>query len=261
MDKLNLKRFIILCFPIVFALSLAITLAACMAQAGRTLDESALGDRENENEATTAGAVSGTSPEASIYSSGLTYKAGADGGAILTGIGSCRDEHIRIPEKTPDGVRITAIGDSAFIGVENLKALTLPTSVKEIGAYAFYGSSLESITLTSGIQRIGECCFANCKSLKSINVDSANTEYCSLDGVLFSKDKTNLICYPSGKTDSEYTMRLGVKNISSAAFYGCTHLVTVRFNGNESEWAQIKIGANNDSLLGATLVFKKNDVK
>lgn len=257
MEKLNLKRLIILCLPIAFALSLAVTLAACMAQAGRTLDDTPVGNTaDSEN-----GELISANPE-NPYSSGLTYGKGSDGGAVVTGVGSCTDTHVKIPEKTPDGVRITAIGDSAFLGCETLKSIALPTGIRSIGMYAFYGSSLESIVISADIEEIGECCFVNCKALKSITVDVSNAAYCSIDGVLFSKDKTDLICYPAGKTDSELSMRLGVQNVLSAAFYGCSHLQTVRFNGSEEEWSRIRIGANNDALLSAEIIFKKNtDVK
>ena len=257
MEKLNVKRVVILCFPIVFALSLAVTLAACMAQAGRTLDSGAIGSTED----TSAQGESTPTNQGSVYSSGLTYEMGSDGGAVVKGVGICTDPHVRIPEKTPDGVRITAIGNSAFLGCEALKSITLPTGIREIGMYAFYGSSLESISVGADVKAIGECCFVNCKRLKAISVDSANTEYCSLDGVLFSKDKTDLICYPAGKTDSELSMRLGVKNVLSAAFYGCSFLKTVRFNGTEDEWAKINIGANNEALTSAEIKFKKSDIK
>ena len=257
MEKLNVKRVVILCFPIVFALSLAITLAACMAQAGRTLDDGAIGGAEETGEQSESTEAS----QGSAYSSGLTYGTGSDGGAFVKGVGSCTDSHIRIPERTPDGLRITAIGDSAFLGCATLKSITLPTGLREIGMYAFYGSSLETISIGANVKSIGECCFVNCKSLKSISVDTSNAEYCALDGVLFSKDKTDLICYPAGKTDSEFSMRLGVENVLSAAFYECSFLKTVRFNGTETDWSRINIGANNGALLAAEIKFKTGDIK
>jgi len=252
---MNVKRLIILCLPIVFALSLAITLAACMAQAGKNIGDSAL-----DGESTTDGRELVSSSTVPSYSEGLTYKKMSDGTSSVTSLGTCTDLNVRIPEKDPDGVRITSIADSAFLG-SNIKSVALPTGIRSIGAYAFYGSSIESITLPAALKQIGECCFANCKFLKGISVDSANENYCSIDGVLFTESKNVLICYPSGKTDTEYTIRFGVESIASAAFYGCSHLKSVKFNGNAEAWERVKVGANNDSLLALKITFKEEDIK
>lgn len=49
--------------------------------------------------------------------------------------------------------------------------------------------------------------------LKEIEVDANNSTYCSVDGVLYSKDKTQLIYYPGGKTDATFKVPDGVKSI------------------------------------------------
>lgn len=256
MEKLNVKRLIILCLPIVFALSLAITLAACMAQAGKQMDDSAL-----DGSTTEAGESETKKPIQSVWSEGLKYEKRSDGTAVVVGIGTCRDSYVKIPEKDPDGARVIAIGDSAFIGNQSIRGVTLPTSLREIGAYAFYGSTLENIVIGASVEKIGECCFASCKSLTSVTVDMANAKYSSIDGVLFSKDKTVLICYPSGKSDEEYTIRFGVESISSAAFYECVYLKKVKFNGKSEDWDKVRIGANNTSLTSLQITFSKEDEK
>ena len=249
-NNLNFKKILLLCLPMVFALTLAITLAACMAQANLNLDSSLLGEE------TTAKAPSQNSEHEVLGAlSDLEFSSNGDGTCSVVGIGSCTDSNVEVPEYSPDGDLVTAVADSAFFGCATLKEIKLPGSVKKIGDYAFYGSSLKSISISESVTQIGECAFSNCTSLTMISVDPDCKNYSSLEGVLFSKDKTELICYPSGKTNSSYTIRSSVKKIAKMAFYNCAALETVNYNGIKEQWEEIEIASGNDSLLAATVKF------
>ena len=50
-------------------------------------------------------------------------------------------------------------------------------------------------------------------------MDENNTKYCDIDGVLFSKDKKQLLCYPSEKNGESYTIPSGTENVISLAFF------------------------------------------
>ena len=54
-----------------------------------------------------------------------------------------------------------------------------------------------------------------------------NKNYVSVDGVLFSRDMTELIQYPNGKTDNEYVVPNSVKCILEDAFRCCKSLTSV----------------------------------
>lgn len=62
---------------------------------------------------------------------------------------------------------------------------------------------------------------------KTITVHPDNPYYCSEDGVLFTKDKKTLVCYPCGKEGESYTIPEGVTNIGEAAFVNNVYLKKV----------------------------------
>ena len=78
--------------------------------------------------------------------------------------------------------------------------------------------------------------FCGCTALKNIIVDENNIFYCSVDGVLFNKQKTELIYFPLGKQkiNTLYTVPDGVISISDKAFYNCTNLTSVKIPKNLS---------------------------
>lgn len=65
---------------------------------------------------------------------------------------------------------ITAIGDAAFAGVKNINTILLPPTIKEIGRYAFFGSSVVSINLPASVKTIGDRAFGYCTNLKSLRM-------------------------------------------------------------------------------------------
>ena len=126
------------------------------------------------------------------------------------------------------GSGVTSIGNEAFRYCSSLTSITIPNSVTSIGSEAFCCcSSLTSATIGSGVTSIGNEAFDNCDKLNQINVDTANTVYSSENGVLFNKDKTELIRYPEGKADTSYSIPNSVTYIVYRAFYGCGSLTSI----------------------------------
>ena len=184
-------------------------------------------------------------------SQGLEYELNSDKQSYsIVGIGTCTDTDIVIPD-TYDGLPVTRIGSSAFLGCDSLTSIVIPDSVTSIGYYAFYKcdsltsvvipdsvtsignsafydcDSLTSVVIPDSVTSIGEGAFRDCHSLISIEVDVDNEYYCSIDGNLYNKDATTLIQYSIGKIDTSFTIPDSVTSIGSYAFYDCRSLTSV----------------------------------
>ena len=100
-----------------------------------------------------------------------------------------------------------------------------PQTTSQIGDYALFGcKSIKSVALHKNVTRVGKGAFLACDSLESIDVDPNNDEYRSADGVLFSKGKGLLVCYPKGKKNAIYAVPEGVLIIDDYAFFSCDSL-------------------------------------
>ena len=76
----------------------------------------------------------------------------------------------------------------------------IPNSVIRIGDYAFSAcQGLASVAVGKIVASIGVDAFNDCSRLMSISVNSLNEKYSDIDGVLFNKDKSQLIHFPRGR--------------------------------------------------------------
>lgn len=200
----------------------------------------------------------------------------------VTKIGSCAFYYctslteISIPDS------VTEISSNAFCGCECLAELTLSNNLTTIGTSAFLTcKSLKNVTIPSSVTSIGAQTFSGCSSLTSITVSSDNTKYSSADGVLFTKDKTQLVQYPGGKkgfysipesvTEICYhsfqacdkltglILPTSVTSIGEKAFYNCTAMTDVYYAGTASAWGNITINSNNSSLTEDANIHYNSD--
>ena len=125
---------------------------------------------------------------------------------------------------------VTAIGGRAFFNAGSLQTVTFEagSNLTSIGDSAFMNASaLTSIAIPASVAAIGPSTFLVTPSLTSINVSADNGVYKSVGGVLFTKDGTIILTYPSAKTGTSYTIPDGVTTIAYSAFFGATALTSI----------------------------------
>jgi hypothetical protein len=122
-----------------------------------------------------------------------------------------------IPAST-NGYPVTGVGDTAFSGCVNLTSIEFPGSITNIGSGAFNSCfGLTNVAIPAGVNTIGDYAFVYCTNLTVINVDASNLNYSSADGVLFNKDESILLQFPSGKAGS-YSIPGCVTRLADEAF-------------------------------------------
>lgn len=162
---------------------------------------------------------------------------------------------------------ITEIGDGAFWGCGSLSNITIPDSVTTIGSHAFWSCELlKTVNIPENVSYIGSQAFGSCDSLESITVDAQNNYYSAENGVLYNKDKTELVQYPNGKKDSVFVVNENTETIKSYAVYYSEYLehlvlhnnltkiessgiytwnfLRIYYAGTEEDWNKIEETAN-----------------
>ncbi len=110
---------------------------------------------------------------------------------------------IEIPDEY-EGVPVTEIADFSAFNLEYVTEIKIGKNVKEIGTWSM----------------------TNNQHLKGFTVDEENPYFCSVDGVIYTKDmKTLVYCPPT--LEGEYEILEGVEVIRSKAFYKCSKLGSV----------------------------------
>lgn len=179
---------------------------------------------------------------------------------------------------------VTDIGREAFRGNRYLQKVDVPGSVECIWGLAFQAcTNLSQVTLHEGLRYvdfagISECAvkslvlpaslttlenlaFDGNQDLESVTVAPGNQEFCAVDDVLFTKDKSALILYPAKKAGESYvipdtvkkvgtnafsynaqlkrvTIPASVKQLGAGAFQYCSNLASVTFLGSAPAGSQ-----------------------
>ena len=126
--------------------------------------------------------------------SDFSYRVAKDGTlTILSYTGS--SSTVNIPS-TIDGKKVTAIHDHTFSNSKTaVKTITIPETVTDLGISPLMGHTVQTI-----------------------NVAANNPVYTSVSGILYTKDKKTIVRYPSGRTDTSFSIPANVTAIGTGAF-------------------------------------------
>lgn len=117
----------------------------------------------------------------------------------------------------PDGLE-TLAGCS---NCPNLAELRIPESVKSIHCFAFSGcESINNIFIPRNVEYVDGSSFAGC-NIKAFEVAEDNPYLVAQDGIIFSKDMSELVAFPSAYEGDSYSIPTSVKTIGFGAFMDC----------------------------------------
>ena len=167
------------------------------------------------------------------------------------------DTNIVVPD-TIDRRKVTVLGNSTFqycTQASDIESVTLPDSLTTIEKNAFYNcEKLKSVTIPPNVSSIGLAAFVEGlseSSLTEIKVDPENPYFSEKDGVVFSKDGTKLIVFPSGRS-GDYQIPDGTVSVGDYAFYYCVNVSSITVPGSVRSLGEGAFG-NCSSLTKAVL--------
>ena len=171
---------------------------------------------------------------------------------------------------------VTAIANNST--VPNATSVTMPNTIVRIEANAFKDGNITSITIPQSVTEIKSGAFGQMSHLTAINVDAANPNFRSDNGVLIERkdSKEWVAAYPMAKPDAEYTVPEGVYGVYTNAFQRATYLTkitlpaslkespsTAEFNGYTSaqNLREIAVAAGNTAFKSVDGVLLSADGK
>lgn len=181
----------------------------------------------------------------------------------------------------PDSV--TFIGNYAFDECESLTEAIIPAGVDSIGMYTFAGCfGLTSLVIPETIKTIGNYAFYNCENIKTLiipdtvtDVSSSAFEGCiKIETVTLSAQHVSAIpvcrlltveitsgtAIPDNAFRERYNLKKitiphGITSIGNNAFYGCSRLAEIIYDGTIAEWGAIVTGTDWDKNTGEYSVY------
>lgn len=124
---------------------------------------------------------------------------------------------------------VVSVGSGAFRDCVGLADVTIEEGVTSIGGWAFQGcTSLTSVALPASVSQLGDesLPFLLNPNLVRVDVSESNSNFASIDGVLYNKPISELIYFPQGRSGS-FAIPDGVVEIRQGAFRDCAGLESV----------------------------------
>lgn len=141
------------------------------------------------------------------------------------------------------GNRTAIIGNYAFYACTGLTEINMPNSINEIGDCVFWGcNNLVRIDLAS-VSKMEISAFWGCDKLVEFVVSEDNSNYSSLNGVLFNKDKSILIIYPKARPNQSYIIPNSVITVEGSAFDNA-YLTSITIGDRVAQMDFMNVGRN-----------------
>ena len=210
------------------------------------------------------GTAVGLHPE--ITEGGVTFISLGDGTCKIKGADPSATGKITVPSVSPYGDVVTTVATGAFKGFREIKAVSLPDTVKVIEGSAFHScASLVSVNLPPEVESFGRAMFTGCGELKSVVLPRGMTELpamtfqtcVNLESVEYRGDVITSIgasAFNGCRSLWKLSIPGGLKTIGASAFQNSWPVVY--YGGSPEEWERVEINpTNNGGIIGANVIF------
>lgn len=121
------------------------------------------------------------------------------------------------------------VNDGHLVKWQPVGEAVVGDTITAIDARAFEGANeMTKVTIGKNVETIGELPFLYCIRLTDITVHAENKHFCDVDGVVYNKEKTEIVAYPSGRETPEYTLLQTTQTVRPGAFAANFNLKDVK---------------------------------
>ena len=168
----------------------------------------------------------------------------------------------------PKGLKTVA----GFQSCPNLTDLVLPDGLEEIKSFAFSGcEAITRMCIPASVKEMDGSCFADC-NIAAFEVDENNPYFTVIDGVIYNKDLTTLVAFPSAYPNKHFVIPQNVKVIGDCAFMdsridtielpeGLTTIEGWAFDGSEIRSIELPDSVTSIGELAFRFCFNLEKVK
>ena len=122
-------------------------------------------------------------------------------------------------------INASTSGNYIFMNARSLEKVVIGKDVKKLNAGMFINcNKLSDLTILTEEAEVNNYVLNTTVNLKEIKVNKDNSKYMVEDGILFSKDRSKIYAYPTGKVGDTYKIPSNVKEIGDNAFSDCPYL-------------------------------------
>ncbi len=132
---------------------------------------------------------------------------------------------------------LVTMGSAAFQNCSSLEEVRYGTSLKAFGSGAFNNCpSLRRVFIPKTVTNLTAATmsryFYACKGFEEFTVEEGHTKYVTIDGALYMKDLSAIVCYPTQSKVTEHTLPEAVNVITAGMFENAPYLEKLNYEAN-----------------------------